>query len=164
MEGLYIKPVPKHIINEIGKRGLYEHRQDANGVVTPRKKSKGSLFGWGCVDDTIPTASKDVKWVRRNLDIILAQKVTRVIETAKGNKRPLEVAIPTPEESQKKQVKTPGIIEQWYAECEHNYANGAIGLVPEPYRDEFPQKEELLQTNVGKVLLSFVDFFRKRYF
>ena len=57
------------------------------------------------------------------------------------------------------------LIQQWYAQCQQNIENGSIGLVPECYMNGgLPTEiEEWVETNVGQVVLNFVQFIKKQF-
>jgi hypothetical protein len=146
----YLVPVSDAIIAEINKRGLVEHRKNEHGVVTRRINEEASLgsFGWGTVPKTVPVHLKDLQMIQRNLDIL--------IESAIPNKR---MRLPSPE----KQSKVPRLIQNWYGECERNLEGGSLGLVPECYHQQLPPIEELVETNIGQVLMHFSKFLKARF-
>lgn len=165
----YILPVRHDLRREISKRGTVSHRKGQDGTVEKKRNSNGtsSLFGWGAVDDTLPLIKKDLDFVRKNMDLIMAQiklpgsylEREPVVLTTK--KRPPTVDLtPTPGE---KRIKTAEMIELWYADCAKHFESGAIGLIPDCWHESLPPLEQVLSTSMGNVLIHFCRFVKGKF-
>jgi len=154
------------IKREINNRGKKQIRKDENGVVKKTKKisASSSLFGWGVVNDTILN-SKDILPAFRNLSVRIAEINYMEIE-APPKKHKVNVVIPISQShSHSSSIKISPLIQQWYVQCQQNIENGSIGLVPECYMNGgLPaEMEEWAETNVGQVVLNFVQFIKKQF-
>jgi hypothetical protein len=152
------------IKREINNRGKKQIRKDSDGIVKKTKKisASSSLFGWGAVNDTILN-SKDILPVFKNLNILIAQINYMEIEPAQKKSKSIQFdKLPNPSIPSSIRTTAP-LIQQWFDQCHYNLENGSIGLVPECYiNGGLPGDiEEWRETNVGQVLMNFMQFVKK---
>lgn len=159
-------PVNAHTIREISKRGIYEHKKDSNGIVQKNAipKQSSSMFGYGCVDDTIPTIKKDLIFTRRNLEMIITMKkvVYEQLPTNTGKKRPLEISTePAGSRPNSQKPRLAPLVERWFQQMTEWFESGQIGLLPECYRESMPTLEDFQQSNTGIVVKHFGSYLKK---
>ena len=154
------------IKREINNRGKKQIRKDQNGIVkkTKNTSASSSLFGWGVVNDTILN-SKDILPAFRNLSVRIAEINYMEIEAPPKKHKAVTIPPPLPPSSPHPSFKVSPLIQQWYQNCHQNLENGSIGLVPECYANGgLPENlEEWVETNVGQVVLNFVQFIKKQF-
>lgn len=158
----FILPVRADIQREIKKRSKVTSK---NGV-----KQRSSDFGWGVVDDTIPTVKKDLEEVRKRFSAIIQQVrfAENYLEQEPPKKRvtyqktPVTIVVPPhpPGGNTTKQM-IPSLLDGWRMDCQQNITNGSIGLVPECYQDGVPPMDDFVESNTGQVVLNVLQYIKK---
>lgn len=153
------------IKREINSRGKKQIRKNENGNVEKKMiiSASSSLFGWGVVNDTILN-SKEILPAFKNLSLRIAEINYMEIEVPPPAPKKTKVALPI-SSAKPATTKIPPLIQQWYENCHQNLENGSIGLVPECYMNGgLPDNpDEWAETNVGQVVLNFLQFIKKQF-
>lgn len=170
MNNRFFHPVRADIIRELGKRGIYENKKDETGkVVKTKNQISSSCFGWGPVDDTIPTHKRDLENIRRNLDAVIGQIKTlhylekepsKLIPTGKRD-RPIEVELTNANSTKK--TKIPNVLQDWHHFISDKFESGSIGFVPECFQNEVTPIDDFVETISGQVVLNFCKFIKMNY-
>jgi hypothetical protein len=166
MYNQYIYPVRPDIIREIGKRGVFENKKNKDGKVVRKKNEHGSsCFGWGTIDDTIPTHKRDLENIRRNLDSVINQIACdhylekKPMQSAKRVEH-VEIVV---NEQPKKKSRIPNMIQDWHAFINDKFESGQIGFIPECFQESVPPLDEFMETNSGQILANFCKFNKMNY-